>query len=156
MKVGNQTAKCMSIQSYDYEPDFAPKGKMILQTNFSQTEEDYKYWETLYPDKENYEKKKHEIAQQALQRVEKEYPALAGKIRVIDVWSPMTYTRYCNSYKGAYMSFVTTKQAKSITVPGVAKGLNNVFLASQWLMGPGGLPTAAAMGKFAAWRIMKQ
>ncbi len=31
-----------------------------------------------------------------------------------------------------------------------------MFLASQWLMGQGGLPTAAAMGKFAAWRIMKR
>ena len=36
----------------------------------------------------------------------------------------------------------------------IVKGIDNVFLASQWLMGPGGLPTAAAMGKFAAWRIM--
>lgn len=156
MSVGSQTVKRMSIQSYDYEPDFAPEGKMILQTNFSQTETDYKYWESLYTDKESYEKRKTEIAEQAVQRVEKEYPFLSGKIRVIDIWTPMTYTRYCNSYKGAYMSFVTTKQAKSITVPGVVKGLDNVFLASQWLMGPGGLPTAAAMGKFAAWRIIKK
>lgn len=156
MKVGNQSVQCMSIQSYDYEADFAPAGKMILQTNFSQTETDYKYWENIYMDKTVYEKKKAEIADQALQRVVKEYPFLEGKIHVIDVWSPMTYTRYCNSYKGAYMSFVTTKQAKSITVPGVVKELDNVLLASQWLMGPGGLPTAAAMGKFAAWRIMKK
>ncbi len=156
MIVGSQNVKGMSIQSYDYEPDFAPEGKMILQTNFSQNEEDYKYWEAIYPDKTNYRKIKTEIAEKAMQRLKKEYPFLEGKIRVIDVWSPMTYTRYCNSYKGAYMSFVTTKQAKSITVPGVAAGLNNVFLASQWLMGPGGLPTAAAMGKFAAWRIMKR
>lgn len=156
INVGSQTMKCMSIQSYDYEPDFAPEGKMILQTNFSQTESDYIYWESLYEDKAKYEQIKVEIAEQALQRVVSEYPFLEGKIRVIDIWSPMTYTRYCNSYKGAYMSFVTTKQAKSITVPGVVKGLDNVFLASQWLMGPGGLPTAAAMGKFAAWRIMKR
>lgn len=156
MSVGSQIVKRMSIQSYDYEPNFAPEGKMILQTNFSQTESDYKYWESLYIDKESYKKRKAEIAEQALQRVEKEYPFLEGKIHVIDVWSPMTYTRYCNSYKGAYMSFVTAKQAKSITVPGVVKGLDNVLLASQWLMGPGGLPTAAAMGKFAAWRIIKR
>lgn len=156
MNVGSQTVKCMSVQSYDYEQDFAPEGKMILQTNFSQTESDYEYWELLYTDKESYAKTKADIAEQALRRVEKEYPFLAGKIHVIDVWSPMTYTRYCNSYKGAYMSFVITKQAKSIAVPGVVKGLDNVFLASQWLMGPGGLPTAAAMGKFAAWRIMKR
>jgi len=156
LTVGKQTVECMSIQSYDYEPDFAPEGKMVLQTNFAQTEEDYQYWESLYPDRERYEGKKAELAELALQRVVKEYPFLEGKIHVIDVWSPMTYTRYCNSYMGAYMSFVTTKRAKSITVPGVIKGIDNVFLASQWLMGPGGLPTAAAMGKFAAWRIIKK
>lgn len=154
MNVGCQMVQCMSVQAYDYEPDFAPEGKMVLQTNFSQTEADYKYWESLYTDKVSYEKRKAEIAKQALQRVEKEYPFLEGKIHVIDVWSPMTYTRYCNSYMGAYMSFVTTKKAKSITVPGIVKGMDNVLLASQWLMGPGGLPTAAAMGKFAAWRII--
>lgn len=156
MNVGRQSVKCMSVQSYDYESNFAPEGKMILQTNFAQTEEDYRYWESLYADKESYKKRKTEIATTALRRVEKEYPFLTGKIHVIDVWSPMTYTKYCNSYMGSYMSFVTTKQAKSITVPGVVKGLDNVFLASQWLMGPGGLPTAAAMGKFAAWRIIKK
>lgn len=156
MTVGNQQIQCMSIQSYDYEPDFAPEGKMILQTNFSQSEDDYKYWESLYTDKEAYNTRKAEIAEQALERIIAEYPFLDGKIRVLDVWSPMTYTRYCHSYKGAYMSFVTTKQAKSITVPGVVKGIDNVLLASQWLMGPGGLPTAAAMGKFAAWRIIKR
>lgn len=156
MNVGNHMVQCMSIQSYDYEPDFAPEGKMILQTNFSQTEADYKYWESLYINRADYEKKKIEIAEQVMERVVREYSFLEGKIHVIDVWSPMTYTRYCNSYKGAYMSFVTTKQAKSITVPGVIKEIENVLLASQWLMGPGGLPTAAAMGKFAAWRIIKK
>ena len=156
LTVGNQRVQSMSIQSYDYEPDFAPEGKMVLQSNFSQTEEDYRYWESLYADKEAYRKQKNKIAQAAVERVIMEYPFLSGKIRVIDVWSPMTYNRYCNSYKGAYMSFVVTRQAKNITVPGKIKGLDNVFLASQWQMGPGGLPTAAAMGKFAAWRIIRK
>ena len=103
-EVDNHKVNHMSIQSYDYEPDFTPD----------------------------------------------------GKIHILDVWTPMTYTRYCNSYQGAYMSFVNTKHAKSITTPGIIKGLDNVMLASQWLMGPGGLPTAAAMGKFAAWRIIQK
>lgn len=128
--VGSRTMKSMSVQSYDYEPGFAPEGKMILQTNFSQTESDYEYWQSLYSDKERYAQRKAEIAEQARRRMEKEYPFLAGKLHVIDIWSPMTYTRYCNAYHGAYMSFVTTKQAKSITVPGVVKGIDNVFLAS--------------------------
>lgn len=156
LKVGSQSVQCMSIQSYDYEPDFAPEGKMVLQSNFTQTEEDYRYWESLYADKEAYRNQKNETAQAVMERVTTEYPFLKGKIHVLDVWSPITYTRYCNSYQGAYMSFVVTRQAKSITVPGKVKGLDNVLLASQWLMGPGGLPTAVAMGKFAAWRIIKR
>lgn len=156
IRVGSRSVQSMSVQSYEYEPDFAPEGKMILQSNFSQSEKDYEYWKTLYADKTAYEQKKKEIAQCAMERVTEEYPFLKGKIRILDVWTPMTYTRYCNSYKGAYMSFVTTKQAKSITVPGTIKGLDNVLIASQWLMGPGGLPTAAAMGKFAAWRIINK
>lgn len=145
----------MSVQSYDYEPDFAPEGKMILQSNFCQSEEDYRYWENLYSDKTSYEARKRETAQEAMERVEEEYPFLKGKIRILDVWTPMAYVHYCNAYQGAYMSFVTAKGAKNITTPGKIKGLDNVLLASQWLMGPGGLPTAAAMGKFAAWRILK-
>ena len=155
-RVGSRTVQRMSIQSYDYEPSFAPEGKMILQSNFAQSEADYTYWEALYADKEAYGQQKKETARKALERVEAEYPFLKGKLRILDIWTPMTYTRYCNSYKGAYMSFVTTKQAESVTVPGTIKGLENVLLASQWLMGPGGLPTAAAMGKFAAWRIIRK
>lgn len=156
MQVGSKTVCAMSVQSYDYEPDFAPEGKMILQTNFSQNEKDYLYWKELYAKRETYESEKEETAKRAMERLIAEYPFLEGKLRVLDIWTPMTYTRYCNSYKGAYMGFVATKNAKSLIIPGVIKGLDNVLLASQWLMSPGGLPTAAVMGKFAAWRIINQ
>lgn len=75
--------------------------------------------------------------------------------KLLDVWTPVTYNRYCNSFHGAYMGFIVSKNAKNKTVAGKIKGLSNVFIASQWLMGPGGLPTAAAMGKFAAQRIVQ-
>ena len=52
------------------------------------------------------------------------------------------------------MGFIETKKAKNHNIPGKVKGLSNVMLASQWLMGAGGLTTAAAMGKFAAQRIL--
>ena len=39
---------------------------------------------------------------------------------------------------------------------GTVKGLSNVYIASQWLQAPGGLPVAAATGKFAVQRILKK
>lgn len=145
----------MSVNCYDYEPDFAPAGKTVLQSNFVQTEQDFEYWRKLYQDKAAYDRKKQELAMEIEKRVVAQYPVLKGNIELLDVWTPVTYASYCGCYRGAYMSFIITKQAKSVTVPGKLKGISNVFLASQWQMGPGGLPTAAAMGKFAAWRILK-
>ena len=71
-------------------------------------------------------------------------------------FSPVTYAKRFNAYRGAYMGFVADKDTKTVTTPGVVKQLKNVFLAGQWLMGSGGLPPATAQGKYAAWRICKK
>ena len=89
-------------------------------------------------------------------QVEKKFPETKGKIRILDVWTPVSYAKHCNAYRGAYMAFVADKDTKTVTTPGVVKKLKNVFLAGQWLMGSGGLPPATAQGKYAAWRICKK
>lgn len=156
LQVGSSQAERMSVSSYDYEPDFAPEGKCVIQTSFVQKEEDYRYWMELYADKDKYYGKKTETGEEARKRLVERYPLLEGKIRVLDIWTPVTYCNYTNAYHGSYMSFIITKSGKNSIVPGKIKGLENVMLASQWLMAPGGLPGAAAMGKFAAQRIMKK
>lgn len=40
--------------------------------------------------------------------------------------------------------------------PGMLPGLDNFIMAGMWTMPPGGLPGAAAAGKFAAQRLCKQ
>ncbi len=40
--------------------------------------------------------------------------------------------------------------------PGMLSGLDNFIMAGMWTMPPGGLPGAAAAGKFAAQRLCKQ
>jgi phytoene dehydrogenase-like protein len=154
--VGRQKVKHMSLMSYSFEPTFAPEGCVVMQTNFEQNEDDYEYWKALYEDKDKYNAKKAELAEEVVRRIVAKFPELSGKIKVLDVWTPMTYTRYCNSFKGAYMAFVERKGVKKYTIPGIVKGLDNVYLAGQWLMSPGGLPVALATGKYAAWRIINE
>jgi len=154
LTVGTSVAERMSINNYSYEPSFAPEGNTVLQTMFTQNEDDYEYWMELVKDKEAYQQKKEELSKEIESRLVERLPQIAGKVRILDVWTPVTYHRYCNSFHGAYMGFIVTKNAKNKTVAGKIKGLPNVFIASQWLMGPGGLPTAASMGKFAAQRIV--
>ncbi len=144
----------ISAKSYCYDSYFAPEGKTVLQTNIFQHEDDFAYWKSL--DKQAYKQQKQAISQAVMERIVEAFPDVKDSIELLDSWTPLTYERYCNAYHGSYMAFITKKNVKPHTVKGEIKGLSNVLIASQWLMSPGGLPTAAAMGKFAIQRILKK
>ncbi|MBO7452468.1 MAG: NAD(P)/FAD-dependent oxidoreductase [Clostridiales bacterium] len=153
--VWGRETKDLGVICYDYDPTITPEGKTILQMKLFQYGKEVDNWFELAKDREKYEEKKKEIALAMQKVIEKQYPETAGKIHVLDAWTPVSYARHCNAYRGAYMAFVADKDTKTVTTPGVIKQLKNVFLAGQWLMGSGGLPPATAQGKYAAWRICK-
>lgn len=156
IKVWDKVIEDTGVICYDYDPTISPEDKTILQMKLFQYGEDVDKWFELAKDREKYEALKNDIAQQMIASIEKEHPETAGKISVLDTWTPVSYARQCNAYRGAYMAFVADKNTKTVTTPGVIKKLKNVFLAGQWLMGSGGLPPATAQGKYAAWRICKK
>lgn len=151
--VAGKTYTRTSLKNYSYEPSFAPAGKMVIQVSIPQFDEDFAYWKSL--GKEAYKQEKLVIAEAIKQRIITRYPQAATSIELLDTWTPVTYERYCNSYRGSYMAFVMTKDTKQATISAKIKGLSNVLLASQWQMSPGGLPTAAAGGKSAIQHILK-
>ena len=140
--------------SYEFEPGFAPIGKTVLQVNVPQFDREYLYWKGLTG--EEYKKQKKDAVKAITERVLTQFPGLQGHIEFLDCWTPMTYERYCNSYHGAYMGFITKKGIKSFRVKGIVKGVKNLYIASQWIMAPGGLPVAVTAGKFAVWRIARK
>lgn len=151
--VGERRTERLSVKSYEYEPDFAPEGKTVLQVNIPQYDREFRYWKNL--DRETYEAKKREAANAIGERLAAQFPELSGHMELLDCWTPVTYERYCNSWHGAYMSFITKKGVKSFRVKGTVKGVKNLYIASQWIMAPGGLPVAVTAGKFAVWRIVR-
>ena len=156
LKVWDREIKDVGFICYDYDPTITPEGKTSIQMKLFQYGKEVDNWFELAKDPEKYEAKKYEVAHALMALIEKQYPETAGKIKILDVWTPVTYAKHCNAYRGAYMAFVADKDTKTVTTPGVIKGLKNVFLAGQWLMGSGGLPPATAQGKYAAWRICKK
>lgn len=150
-ETGGKKVDRISVKSYEYEPDFAPTGKMVLQVNIPQFDKEYLYWKGL--SKEEYENQKKEAVRAIEERLSTQFPKLRGHMEFLDCWTPLTYERYCNAYHGAYMSFITKKGVKSFRVKGIIKGIKNLYIASQWIMAPGGLPVAVTAGKFAVWRI---
>ncbi len=80
---------------------------------------------------------------------------MKGKVNLLDVATPVTYERYCGAYKGAWMSFGITPEGKNLNHDGMIKGIKNLYMAGQWLMPSGGLPTALVTGKWAIQRICR-
>ncbi len=146
----------MDIRNFSYDPkNFVYGNKTVCNTMFHLFDEDYLAWEKLYENKAEYRLEKQRIANEVVNRIEEQYPQYKGKINVLDVFTPITLKRYTNATRGAYMGLFTNKQPR-LSHTGTISGLHNLYLAGQWLESPGGLPFAAASGKWVAIRICKQ
>lgn len=147
----------INMKNYKLDPVNAPADKALIEVKIKQTEVQYEYWKNLrLNDKKAYDEAKKIAAAQVLERLEERVPSLKGKLKILDIWTPYTYTRYCNAYQGNFMTFVTTKKSSNLfNIKGTLDKIENVVLASQWLCMPGGLPMAMTSGKFAIQRILR-
>jgi len=128
----------------------ASEGKTVIAVLY---DGNYDYWNALYQDQEKYGAEKKKLEDDAIAAVVERYPLAEGKIEITDVVTPMTYERYCNAWRGAWMTWVKPSKNVPNYFPGLLPGLKNFMMAGMWTLPPGGLPGAAAAGRFAAHRL---
>jgi phytoene dehydrogenase-like protein len=141
------------FRHYCYEPTFAPYGKSI---GIIQLYADYDWWKNKHENLEEYKNEKKRLSEVLCEALEKRFPQLKGKIIPLDVATPITYERYCGAWRGAWMTYGTTPYSKQMIQDGRIKGIDNLFMAGQWLMPPGGLTIAMLTGKWAIQRLCKK
>ena len=141
------------VLHYGFDRTMLPAGKTVLSCYYLA---DYDHWKALSADRERYLAEKEKLLQDAIAEVEKIYPEIAGHVEVTDVVTPVTYERYCGAWRGSWMTWVKRAEGVPQYYPGVLPGLENFILAGMWTMPPGGLPGAAASGRFAAQRLCVQ
>ena len=155
-QVGSRKSNCMTIRSYAYDKEtYYKDGKCYLSIILDQSTDDYEYWSQLYKNKEEYKKKKEELAALVIDRIETQLPNLKGKIEVVDIATPVTYNRYTNSSRGEYMPYLLRHDKSGFAHNGKI-GLKHFYLSGQWMQCPGGLPIAVSQGRFAIQRICKK
>lgn len=155
-KINHVTIEHLQVTNYSYEPSFAPDGHTLLSCSINQFHCDYDAWNELSKDKEAYAQEKIRIGQTVLQALETRFPQMQDRLKLLDVVTPKTFERYCNSYRGGIVGFVPTIRSKMMAHSGKVKGLKNIQLSGQWLYGTGGLPPALITGKDSIMRICKQ
>jgi len=140
-----------SVMNYFYDSTMAPEGKTTIVLRFDSP---WKLWENI--DANEYKTEKLQIQKDATAYLEKEYPGISEFIEVIDVATPKTDVRYTGVKDGAYEGFMPSKDNMMKSLKMQLPGLQNFYMAGQWLSPGGGLPPSAQTGKWAVQLICKK
>ena len=140
-----------SIMNYSFDTTMAPEGKTTIILRFDSP---WKLWENM--DAKEYKAEKLQIQKDATTYLEKEYPGISEFIEVIDVATPKTDVRYTGVKDGAYEGFMPSKNNMMKSLKMQLSGLQNFYMAGQWLFPGGGLPPSAQTGKWAVQLICKK
>jgi phytoene dehydrogenase-like protein len=124
----------------------APKGKTAVA--FILPTRDYRYWSNLRStDPGLYRGEKKRIADEVVAAMEKRFGNFKSKVEATDVSTPATVIRYTNNWKGSFEGWLYTTKMGFRRIPKTLPGLENFYMAGQWVEPGGGLPTAVMSGR---------
>ena len=149
--ISNQTYKSILISNYAKDPHYSPDGKSTITLQLPG--DTYDFWEKAKED-DRYDEEKRKVADAVIAELEKIMPEISDKIEVCDVATPLTYNRYCGSWKGSWMSAIKPNMDIK-PYPAIIDGLNGVYFAGQRMMPPGGIPPAAMSGRTAVQHLCR-
>lgn len=141
----------IGINNYATFKAYAPNG--CTSVTMALMGDTYDYWKNAKAIG-TYEQEKKQLADTIIDRLSAKLPQIKDKVVVWDVATPLTYERYCGTYKGSWMT-VIGKGDKTILYPSVSENIRNLYFAGQRLQPPGGLPVAAATGRKAIQYLCK-
>ena len=141
----NHKLEYIHVNNYADDPNFSPEGKTAMTVILGG--DTYDFWSEK---KENgtYEEEKQKLADEIIAAVEAQIPQAKNKVEVCDVATPLTYERYCGTWKGSYMTEMTPEVSME-PYPPVIEGIKGLYFAGQRMFPPGGFPIALITAKTA-------
>ena len=137
LKVGNETVDGFPIRIFNYSDKFSPAGRTVFQALFIT---DWKYWNDLLQDRPSYEIEKKRFCAEVLARLEPHYPGITAQVELTDMATPHTTWRYTLNREGAFMGWAPTPTALRTMFRKSLPGLDNFYMAGQWVVPGGGVP----------------
>jgi phytoene desaturase len=145
--VGQERVEALLVRIFNYSPRFAPPGKTVVQVEF---DAEWDYWNHLQQeDRARYEAEKGQIAADVLQRLEAHYPGISSNVEVTDVATPYTWWRYTLNDRGAWEGWLMTSETLRTVLRRTLPGLEDLYMAGQWVMPGGGVPPCLYSGQHA-------
>jgi phytoene dehydrogenase-like protein len=141
--IANHDNLYLGVHAFNYDPSFAPAGKTTLIVSF---ETNFDYWAELGENAAAYKAEKERIAVAVVTALNKRFPGLAKQVEMWDVSTPLTFYRYTGNWQGSFEGFLITPQNMTLQMKKTLPGLENFYMAGQWVQPGGGLPSALMTG----------
>lgn len=148
---GKKVYHSLAFNNYANFTSYAPNG--CTAVTITLPDDTYDEWKQAKKDG-SYHTKKQEFAEMIIQRFEEIVPEVKGKVEVWDIATPVTYERYCGTYRGSWMSIMRTDN-KRMNFPCKSESINGLYFAGQRIMLPGGVPSALMTGRTAVQHLCK-
>lgn len=143
--VGNVKGDGFPLRFFNYSGKFAPPGKTVVQVLLIT---EWKFWnDLLQNDRARYEAEKKSVTAEVLKRLEVHYPGITAQVEVTDIATPYTTWRYTLNHEGAFMGWAPTPKAIRTPLKKTLPGLENFYMAGQWVMPGGGVPPCFYSGR---------
>ena len=154
-EVAERSLELIGFKNYSYDETFGVD-RTIGTITIIQNEDEFDYWRNLYSNEEAYKSETIRIGIDVIKRIETRFPELKGRIKLLDVVTPINYAKNTGAYKGSLMAFSLTPRSRIMMHSGKIKGLDKFYISGQWLSPPGGLISAVTSGKFTMLQICKE
>jgi phytoene dehydrogenase-like protein len=145
--------KTLRVLICNFDQSLAPEGKTVVKV---QINTDYDYWDRLYKESERYKAEKEQIADTVIALLDKRFPGLAAQVEMRDVATPMTWVRYTGNWKGSYQGGMITPKTFMMPMSKTLPGLDNFYMAVQWVNPGGSMPVAVMSGRHTIQIICKK
>lgn len=144
--IGGVTHSQIGVKHYGFDLSLAPKGCSAVVVMLRSA---YGYWKRIYGRK-LYDTEQNQVSDQVLEFLNQIYPGIKNEVEAVDVATPLSYERYTGNWQGSTCGWLLTNQTLRLMLRGLPKtlpGLQNFYMAGQWVEPGGSLSSAAYSGK---------
>lgn len=149
----DKEVKIMGMNNYSNLEGFSATGEASV-TIYLLDSYCHEWWKNA-KERGDYKAEKERVASCVIRELIRKFPQITeDSIAAVDVATPLTYEKFCDTWNGSWMS---TMQACAIPTNFPAKSDNilNVYFAGERIMPPGGLPVAVHTARTAVQWLCK-
>ena len=153
MIIAGKELKHLRPMINSFDRTLAPEGKTLLRVVLPA---DYEYWKALEANQSQYNKEKEEVFEKVVQLLEQRFAGISSHVEMIDVATPLTLEHYTGNWQGSVVGWDATTQTFLKPITKTLPGLQNFWMAGQWVEPGGGVPMAALSGRNIIQLIVKK